>query len=173
MQGEQVNGMTRYDPLLGTAWNCTACCSWATTWLDAGRGCRPLAMPGSLHGDDRDWVNCVGIPGHSRDVRVTRRCRRGVARKSRLAVGFLVSRMGGASVICGNVMMGEASITLCSSSRAACCSANLTLCSSKIGGGSRIESMRVPRSLRSQRPFGVTPAMAAFSVNSSVSARKC
>ena len=106
-------------------------------------------------------------------LRVTRRCRRGVARKSRLAVGFLVSRMGGASVIRGNVMMGEASITLCSSSRAACCSANLTLCSSKIGGGSRIESMRVPRSLRSRRPFGVTPAMAAFSVNSSVSARKC
>ncbi len=48
-------------------------------------------------------------------LHVTRRCRRGVERKLRLAVGFLVSRMGGAFVIRGNVMMGAVSITLCCS----------------------------------------------------------
>jgi hypothetical protein len=50
---------------------------------------------------------------------VTRRWRRGVLRKLRLAVEFLVSLMGGALVRRGNVMMGDLLITLCSSSRAA------------------------------------------------------
>ena len=52
-------------------------------------------------------------------LRLTGQWKRGVLRKLYLAVGFFVSLIGGASVRHGDVMMGDLSITLCSSSRAA------------------------------------------------------
>jgi hypothetical protein len=49
-------------------------------------------------------------------LRVTQRCRHSMVRKARLAVGLRVSMTVGASVILGIVIMGESSITLCSTS---------------------------------------------------------
>ncbi len=50
-------------------------------------------------------------------LRVTRQCSYGVVCNVCFAVGLCVSKMGGVSVIQGIVIMGESSITLCSSSR--------------------------------------------------------
>jgi hypothetical protein len=105
-------------------------CGWtrvgvAVVWRSRG-GWEGMTGMGSM------IVACGLTPGKL--LRVTRRWRRGVVRKLRLAVGFLVRIIGEASVMRGNVSMGDSSITLCSSSRASCCWSNHTLCSSKIGG---------------------------------------
>ena len=141
------------------------------TLVGSSSRCRPRAVCPGITGIGSIKIGDGLIPGVL--LRVVRRWSRGVARKSRLAVGLRVSAMGWASVSRGIVMMGDSSITLCSSSRAARCCSMVTLCVSETGGGSRISSMRAPRSLRSRRPLSVVPATAVCSVSSSVNARKC
>ncbi len=166
--------MARYNSLLCSAGNGCASRPWATTWLHSGRELLTLSASSRTprnYGDrlnqDRRWVDSRRIVASGPSMES------GVARKSHLAVGLRVSAMGWASVSRGIVMMGDSSITLCSSSRAARCCSMITLCVSETGGGSRISSMRAPRSLRSRRPLSVVPAMAVCSVSSSVNARKC
>ncbi len=100
---------------------------------------------------------------------VTCLCICGVFLSACFDVGLQACMIGGAFVMRGMVSMGVLTITLCCSS--------LTLwsaiCVELASGGVRIVLILDWSSLMSLRPLGVVPAMAVFSANSSVSARKC
>ena len=66
LQGEQVNCMSRHNPLVGTAGNRTARYSGATMWLDSCWGCCWLAKPGRVGGYDRDGFNDCCLRAYSR-----------------------------------------------------------------------------------------------------------
>ena len=83
--------------------------------------------------------------------------------------------IGGASVICGMVMMCVSSITLCYSSLTLC-STSLTLCSVRgvavESGGVRMHFIFDCRVLMSALPLAVVSALVVTLDNSLVSARK-
>ncbi len=100
----------------------------------------------------------------------------GVDFSARLEVGFRACIIGGALVIRGTVMMGDSSITLCSSALTLS-SFFLTLCCAR-GVATDAWSVRMCliftcNFLMSACPFAVVPALVVTSASSSVSARRC
>jgi hypothetical protein len=100
---------------------------------------------------------------------VTCQCIRGVFLSAHFDVGLRACMIGGAFVMRGMVSMGVSSITLCCSSLTLCSA----ICVALALGGVRIVLILDWSSLMSLYPLGVAPAMAVFSANLSVSARKC
>ena len=100
----------------------------------------------------------------------------GVAFSACLEIGFRACIIGGALVIQGTVMMGDLSITLCSSALTLC-SSSLTLCCACGGGidawGVRMFLIFTCNFLMSALPFAVVPALVVTSASSLVSARRC
>ncbi len=104
---------------------------------------------------------------------VCRLCTEGVSLMFCFAVGFRDAIMPGASVMRGMVMLGELSITLCCSNLTLCSSTGSTGTGRKRGGGVRMSPMCVCRSVSSQRPFVVVPALVPSTANSSVNSHRC
>ncbi len=100
---------------------------------------------------------------------VTRLCICGVFLSAHVDVGLQACMDGGASVMCGMVSMGVSSITLCCSSL----TLSSVICVTLELGGVRIVLILDWSSLMTLCPFVVAPALAIFSANLSVSARKC
>jgi hypothetical protein len=82
-------------------------------------------------------------------LHVTWQWRQGVVFDVRFADGFCACMIVGASVIRGIVMMGDLSITLCSSLH---CSISVILCCSLVGGSVNRPWIRVARSLSKHQP---------------------
>ena len=100
----------------------------------------------------------------------------GVDFSTRLEVGFCASIIGGALVMRGTVMMGDWSITLCSSALTLC-SSHLTLCCA-CGVAIDVWGVRMCliftcNFLMSALPFAVVPALVVTLASSSVSAHRC
>ncbi len=100
----------------------------------------------------------------------------GVVFSTCLDVGLRACIIGGALVICGTVMMGVLSITLCSSALTLC-SSSLTLCCvcgfATDAWGVRMLLIFTCNFLMSALPFAVVPALVVTLVSLLVSARKC
>ncbi len=105
--------------------------------------------------------------------RVTRWCRRFVTFKKRLAVGLFDVPTGDKVVVRGIVMIGTSAITLCSSSRFADMLPLVILCSLQVGAGCNKLLIFWTGYLSNLFPFGVLLALAVFSANLSVGARRC
>ncbi len=100
----------------------------------------------------------------------------GVDFSARLEVGLRACIIGGASVICGTVMIDVLSITICSSTLTLC-SSSLTLCCACgvaiDAWGVRMFLIFTCNFLMSARPLAVVPALVVMLVSSLVSACKC
>ncbi len=115
-----------------------------------GAGCMGVRVEHwRSHGDSIGWCGSMTVVTGDMPrelLQVTRLCRHGVAFRARVAVGCLDCMMAGALVSWGMVMIGVASITLCSASRALCLLTSATLCSIKGGGRAINWSIRLLRS---------------------------